>query len=194
MNSNNKKYFFHPSAEVEEGAQVGKNTNIWHNSHIRAGAEVGKNCILGQNVFVDSRAVIGNNVKIQNNVSVYNEVIIENDCFIGPSAVFTNVINPRAFIERKDEFKKTVVKKGATVGANATVVCGTVLGKYSFAGAGSVVAKDLDSYWLVYGNPARLRGFICKCGVKLKFTGKTARCRCSKKYRKVTPRKIIPTG
>ncbi|MGM0441388.1 MAG: acyltransferase [Elusimicrobiota bacterium] len=190
MSTENKKYFAHTTAQVEDGARIGRGTKIWNNSHVMPGASIGKNCILGQNIFVGGKARVGDNVKIQNNVSVYDDVIIEDDCFVGPSAVFTNVINPRAFIERKDEFMKTVLKKGATVGANATVVCGTTLGRYSFAGAGSVVTKDMKDFWLSYGNPARHRGFVCKCGVKLNFNGERTSCKCGSKYRKVSPEVI----
>ncbi|MEA3506691.1 MAG: acyltransferase [Elusimicrobiota bacterium] len=179
---NKKGYFAHKSAEIESGAVVGKGTKIWLNSHLMSGARVGENCNIGQNVFIGSKAVIGNGVKIQNNVSVYDDVIVEDDCFLGPSMVFTNVINPRAFIERKDEYRKTVVKKGASIGANATIVCGITLGKYSFIGAGSVVTKDVSAYRLVYGNPARPRGYVCKCGVKLSFSGDEAACSCGAQY------------
>ncbi len=164
-----KGVFIHPTAVVDEGAKIGDGTKIWHFSHIMSGAKIGRNCVIGQNVFVGKKAVIGNNVKIQNNVSVYDEVIIEDDVFCGPSMVFTNVINPRAFIERKHEFKKTLVKKGATIGANATIVCGITIGEYAFIGAGAVVVKDVKPYALVVGVPAKQIGWVCKCGVTLKF-------------------------
>ena len=131
------------------------------------GARIGERCSIGQNVNVGSKAILGNGVKVQNNVSIYDDVIIEDDVFCGPSMVFTNVINPRAFIERKNEYKLTLIKKGAAIGANTTIVCGIVLGEYCFIGAGSVVTKDIPSYALAYGNPARLHGWVCKCGVKL---------------------------
>ena len=157
----------HESAYVDQGAQVGSGTRIWHFSHIMAGAKIGKNCSLGQNVNVGSKAVLGNWVKVQNNVSIYDDVIIEDEVFCGPSMVFTNVINPRAFIERKQEYKKTIVRRGASIGANATIVCGVTLGAYCLVGAGSVVTKDVPAYAMVYGNPARVHGWMCKCGVKL---------------------------
>ena len=160
----NKPYFVHESSYVDEGAEIGEGTMIWHFCHIMAGAKIGKNCSLGQNVSIGSQAVIGNGVKIQNNVSVYDGVIMEDDVFCGPSCVFTNVTNPRAFIDRKHEFKKTIVKKGSTIGANATIVCGVVIGEYSLIGAGSVVTRDVPDYALVYGNPARVRGEINKSG------------------------------
>ena len=153
-------YFVHESSYVDEGAKIGSGTKIWHFCHIMKGAIIGSNCSIGQNVSVASRAVIGSGVKIQNNVSVYDDVIIEDDVFCGPSCVFTNVINPRAFIERKSEYKKTVIKKGSTIGANATIVCGVTIGEYAFIGAGSVVTKDVPPYALVYGNPARVHGKV----------------------------------
>jgi len=146
-----------------------------------AGAKMGKNCSLGQNVNVGSKAVLGNWVKVQNNVSIYDDVVIEDEVFCGPSMVFTNVINPRAFIERKHEYKKTIVRRGASIGANATIVCGVTLGAYCFVGAGSVVTKDVPAYALVYGSPARQHGWVCTCGVKL---NQELTCpECGKKYR-----------
>jgi UDP-2-acetamido-3-amino-2,3-dideoxy-glucuronate N-acetyltransferase len=159
-----KNYFVHESSYVDDGAEIGEGTKIWHFSHIMGGAKIGKNCSLGQNVNVGSRAIIGDGVKIQNNVSVYDDVIIEDDVFCGPSCVFTNVINPRAFVERKSEYKKTVVKKGASIGANATIVCGVTIGEYALIGAGSVVTKDVPAYALVYGTPARVMGKVDKEG------------------------------
>jgi UDP-2-acetamido-3-amino-2,3-dideoxy-glucuronate N-acetyltransferase len=163
-----KKYFVHESSYVDEGAEIGEGTKIWHFSHIMPGAKIGKNCSIGQNVNIGSRAVIGSRVKIQNNVSVYDDVIIEDDVFCGPSCVFTNVINPRAFVERKSEYKKTLVKQGATIGANATIVCGVTIGEYALVGAGSVVTKDIPAFTLAYGNPARMQGRVNKDGNKLK--------------------------
>ena len=145
------------------------------------GAKIGDMCSIGQNVNIGSRAVVGDNVKIQNNISIYDDVILEDDVFCGPSCVFTNVINPRAFIERKNEYRTTLVKKGATIGANATVVCGVTLGKYSLIGAGSVVTRDVPDYALFYGNPGRVHGYICSCGVKL--NDNYACPSCGKKYR-----------
>jgi UDP-2-acetamido-3-amino-2,3-dideoxy-glucuronate N-acetyltransferase len=160
-------FFVHESSYVDEGAVVGEGTKVWHFSHVMKGAKIGEACILGQNVNVGGGAVIGNRVKIQNNVSIYDDVVLEDDVFCGPSCVFTNVFNPRAFVERKKEYRPTVVKKGASIGANATVVCGVTLGAYCFVGAGSVVTKDVPPYALVYGSPARQRGWLCECGVKL---------------------------
>ena len=157
-------YFVHESTVIDEGAKIGKDTRIWHFSHLMPGAVVGENCQLGQNVFVDNNTRIGNNVKIQNNVSIYNNVVIEDDAFIGPSVVFTNVTNPRSFIERKNEFKKTVVKKGASIGANATLLCGIEIGEYALIGAGAVVTKDVPPFAIVTGNPARITGHTNKEG------------------------------
>ena len=162
-----KNYFVHESSYADEGAEIGEGTKIWHFCHIMSGAKIGKNCSLGQNVNIGSRAVIGNNVKIQNNVSVYDDVVIEDDVFCGPSCVFTNVINPRAFIERKNEYRKTLVKKGASIGANATIVCGVTIGEYALIGAGSVVTRDVPDYALVYGNPARGKGKVDREGEKV---------------------------
>lgn len=161
-----KLFFTHESSYVDEGAQIGEGTKIWHFCHIMSGAKIGKRCSIGQNVNISSRAVIGDGVKIQNNVSVYDDVIIEDDVFCGPSCVFTNVINPRAFVERKHEYKKTIVKKGASIGANATIVCGVTIGEYALIGAGSVVTKDIPSYALAYGNPARVQGEVDENGEK----------------------------
>lgn len=157
----------HESAYVDEGALVGSGTKVWHFSHVMGGAKIGKKCSVGQNVNVGGAAVIGDGVKIQNNVSIYDDVVIEDEVFCGPSCVFTNVINPRAFIERKHEYKRTLVMRGASIGANATIVCGSTLGEYSFVGAGSVVTHDVPPYAMVYGSPARVRGWMCRCGVKL---------------------------
>ena len=161
-------YFKHESSYVDEGAEIGEGTKIWHFCHIMSGAKIGSNCSLGQNVNVAGKAVIGNGVKIQNNVSIYDRVEIEDDVFCGPSMVFTNVINPRAFVERKTEYKKTVLKKGCSIGANATIVCGVTIGEYALVGAGSVVTKDVPPYSLVYGNPARVHGKVDKEGNILK--------------------------
>ena len=164
---NNGEYKIHESAYVDEGAIVGSGTRIWHFCHIMGGARIGEQCSLGQNVNVGARAILGDRVKVQNNVSIYDDVVIEDDVFCGPSMVFTNVINPRSFIERKNEYRKTLVGKGASIGANATVVCGAKLGEYCFVGAGAVVTKDVPAYALVYGSPARQHGWVCKCGNKL---------------------------
>lgn len=157
----------HYSAIVDAGAVIGDGTKIWHFTHISSGAEIGKNCTLGQNIYVASSAVIGNRVKIQNNVSIYDSVVIDDDVFCGPSVVFTNVLNPRAAIDRKLEYKKTHIKKGASIGANATIICGVVIGEYSLIGAGSVVTKDVLDYALVIGSPARHVGWVSRSGQKL---------------------------
>lgn len=161
------EFFAHETACIDDGAEIGAGTRIWHFSHVMPGSKLGKNCNLGQNVVISPQCVIGNNVKIQNNVSIYTGVNLEDDVFCGPSMVFTNVINPRSHIERKDEYKKTLVKQGATIGANATIICGATLGRYCFIGAGTVVTRDVPDYGLIVGNPGRLRGYVCSCGDKL---------------------------
>ena len=166
MSKNN--YFIHRSSYVDDNVEIGEGTKIWHFCHIMSGAKIGERCSLGQNVNVGGKAVIGNGVKIQNNVSIYDSVEIEDDVFCGPSMVFTNVINPRAFVERKTEYKKTILKKGCSIGANATIVCGVTVGEYALVGAGSVVTKDVPPYALVYGNPARVHGEVDKEGNILK--------------------------
>lgn len=175
-------YFLHESSYVDEGATIATGTKIWHFSHIMAGAKIGSKCSIGQNVNVGGKAIIGNGVKLQNNISVYDDVEIEDDVFCGPSMVFTNVVNPRAFVERKHEYKRTLVKKGASIGANATIVCGITLGNYCFIGAGSVVTRDVPSYALAYGSPAKVHGWICMCGIKL--NNNLVCPECGKKYYK----------
>jgi len=160
-------YQAHETAIIDEGATVGEETRIWHWTHISSGAVIGKNCSLGQNVFVGNKVIIGNNVKIQNNVSVYDNVILEDDVFCGPSMVFTNVYNPRSAIIRKDEYRDTLVKQGATLGANCTIVCGHTIGKYAFVGAGAVVNKDVPDYALMVGVPARQIGWMSEFGEQL---------------------------
>ncbi len=168
-----RDYFVHASSYVDEGAVIGSGTKIWHFCHIMPGAKIGERCNIGQNVFIAADVAIGNDVKIQNNISVYTGVTLEDEVFLGPSMVFTNVINPRSHVERKDEYKATLVKRGATIGANATILCGVTLGQYAFVGAGSVVTRDVPAYALVYGNPARLKGWMCQCGNKLPFNSQT---------------------
>jgi UDP-2-acetamido-3-amino-2,3-dideoxy-glucuronate N-acetyltransferase len=162
-----EKFFVHPTAIVDDGAQIGAGTKIWHFSHVLGGTVIGERCVLGQNVVIGPDVKIGNGCKLQNNVSVYKGVTLEDDVFCGPSMVFTNVINPRAFIERKDEFRPTLVKKGATIGANATIVCGNTIGEYAMIGAGAVVTKDIPAYALVIGAAARRIGWVSKSGDRL---------------------------
>lgn len=159
--------FIHPSAIVDEGAQIGGESRIWHFSHICTGARIGQNCSLGQNVFIASRVIIGNNVKIQNNVSVYDNVVLEDDVFCGPSMVFTNVYNPRAAVSRKDEYRDTVVRRGATLGANCTIICGVTIGEYAFVVAGAVINRDIPPYALMVGVPARQIGWMSRHGERL---------------------------
>ncbi|MBN1666148.1 MAG: N-acetyltransferase [Anaerolineales bacterium] len=162
-------YFVHESSWVDDGAEVGSGTRIWHFCHVMPRARIGRGCNIGQNTFIASDTVLGNNVKIQNNVSIYTGVIIEDDVFLGPSMVFTNVVNPRSHVLRRDQYQTTLVKRGASIGANATVVCGITLGRYCFIGAGSVVTRDVPDYALVYGNPGRIQGWMCQCGIRLNF-------------------------
>lgn len=182
-------YFVHESSYIDDGAEIGAGTKIWHFCHVMPRARIGEKCNIGQNVLVSSDVTIGNNVKIQNNVSLYTGVIVEDDVFLGPSMVFTNVVNPRSHVNRKNEYQKTLVQKGASIGANATIVCGTTLGRYCFVGAGSVVTRNVPDYALVYGSPARVRGWMCQCGEQLTFEitdgVETAVCNsCGDAYRK----------
>ena len=169
-------YFAHESAYVDEGAVVGAGTKIWHFCHVMPGAVIGERSSLGQNVVVMPGTRIGNNVKIQNNVSIYEGVVLEDDTFCGPSCVFTNVINPRSHVSRKAEYRQTLVRRGASIGANATIVCGATLGEYSFIGAGAVVTSDVPAYALMVGVPARRVGWICQCGERLQLRSGGARC------------------
>lgn len=162
-------FFSHDTSVIDYGCQIGENTKIWHFTHVMPNAIIGNNCNIGQNVFIDNNVKIGNGVKIQNNVSVYNSVIVEDDCFLGPSMVFTNVINPRAHIERKHEYKTTLLKKGTTIGANATIVCGITLGRFCLVGAGAVVIRDVPDYALIVGNPSKQIGWVSEAGIKLNF-------------------------
>ncbi len=178
----NSNIFIHESSFIDEPSNIGEGTKIWHYCHVMPNAKIGNNCVLGQNVFVGSTAVLGNNVHVQNNVSIYDDVILQDDTFCGPSMVFTNVINPRSFINRKSEYKKTIVKKGATIGANATIVCGNTIGEYAFVGAGSVVTKDIPAYAQVVGVPAQIISYRCKCGEALNLDEipiiRSVKCKC----------------
>lgn len=182
------EYFVHESSYVDDPCEIGAGTKIWHFSHIMKNSSIGEHCNIGQNVVISPGCVVGNNVKIQNNVSVYTGVTLEDDVFCGPSMVFTNVINPRSHVERKDEYKATLVRQGATIGANATIVCGLTLGAYAFVGAGAVVTRDVPDYAVVYGSPAKVRGWACKCGLMLEFNAdeekQTAGCSCGLAYQK----------
>jgi len=176
--------FVHESSYVDEGATVGAGTRIWHFCHVMPGAVIGERCTLGQNVVVMPGTRLGNNVKVQNNVSIYEGVVLEDDVFCGPSCVFTNVSNPRAHVSRRHEFRPTRVKRGASIGANATIVCGITLGEYSFIGAGAVVTSDVPPHALMIGVPARRVGWMCRCGERLQVRDKTASCgACGTSYR-----------
>jgi len=176
-------YFVHQSSFVDEGARIGKGTKVWHFSHVMPGAVIGARCNLGQNVVVMPGTRIGDNVKIQNNVSIYEGVELESDVFCGPSCVFTNVMNPRSHISRKDQYQKTLVRRGSSIGANATIVCGVTLGEYSFIGAGAVVTTDVLPYALMVGVPARRVGWMCQCGERLAVSDRRARCAaCGSSY------------
>ena len=169
MSNNEQEYFAHPSAIIDEGCNIGKGTKIWHFTHIMCNCTIGENCNFGQNVVVSPGVVLGKNVKVQNNVSIYTGVICEDDVFLGPSMVFTNVINPRSAVNRKSEYAQTIVRHGASIGANATIVCGHEIGAFSFIGAGAVVTKEVPAYALVVGNPARQTGWMSEYGHRLKF-------------------------
>ena len=183
-------YFAHETAVIDEPCVIGAGTKIWHFSHVMRDSRIGARCNIGQNVVVSPRCVIGDNVKIQNNVSIYTGVMIEDDVFCGPSMVFTNVINPRSFIERKDEYRQTLVRRGASIGANATIVCGVTLGRYCVVGAGGVVTRDVPDYAVVYGNPARIRSWICYCGIGIELGADDAKkseaacTACGRRYRR----------
>jgi len=179
----NSKVFIHESSYIDEPCTIGQGTKIWHFSHIMRDCIIGQNCNIGQNVVISPNVVLGSNVKIQNNVSIYTGVICKDDVFLGPSCVFTNVINPRSHVSRKDEYRQTVVGKGASIGANATIVCGNNIGMYALIGAGAVVTKDIPEYALAVGNPARVKGWVCECGEKLEFKDNESQCNvCGKQY------------
>jgi UDP-2-acetamido-3-amino-2,3-dideoxy-glucuronate N-acetyltransferase len=196
LNHARRDFFVHETSVVEEPCRIGTGTRIWHFSHIMPDTTIGDNCVIGQNVFIGQGVKVGNRVKIENNVSIFEGVTLEDDVFCGPSCVFTNVVNPRSFISRRHEFKPTLVKKGATIGANATIICGNSIGEYAFIGAGSVVTRDVPDYALVYGNPARVHGWVCQCGGKLDFgSDNQTRCpECSKIYLKRGDRIEIKGG
>lgn len=182
-----KTYFAHKTAVIDKGATIGAGSSVWHFSHISTGATIGKGCKLGQNVFVAPNVVIGDNVKIQNNISLYEGVILEDNVFCGPSCVFTNIFNPRCLYPRNSKkfYRKTLVKNGASLGANATILCGVTIGRNAFVGAGAVVTHDIPDYGLVYGNPARLAGWMCVCGEKLIFKNNKAKCKsCRRVFKK----------
>lgn len=169
-----KNYFVHESSYIDEPCEIGEGTKIWHFSHVMKNSKIGRHCNIGQNVVISPDVTIGDNVKLQNNVSVYTGVELEDDVFCGPSMVFTNVVNPRSQVSRKDEYRKTLVKRGASIGANATVVCGHTIGRFAFIGAGAVVTRDIPDYALIVGNPGRLAGWMCECGIKLAFSRDSA--------------------
>ena len=180
-----RDYFVHPTAVVDEPVDIGEGTKIWHFTHVMSGARIGTNCVIGQNVFIGSGAVLGNSTKVQNNVSIYDGVVLEDHVFCGPSMVFTNVFNPRSFISRKKEFRNTLVRRGATIGANVTIVCGNTIGQYAFIGAASVVTRDVPDYALVYGNPGKVKGWVCQCAEEIVFRSGKALCKaCGRSYGK----------
>ena len=176
-------FYVHPTAVIDQPCEIGSGTRVWHFSHVMAGARIGENCILGQNVYVDREVRIGNGCKIQNNVSVYKGVLLEDRVFCGPSVTFTNVLNPRAFIERKEEFRPTTVGEGSTLGANSTIVCGLEIGRFSLVGAGAVVVRDVPPHALVVGVPARQAGWVCHCGTTLPEGGEPVCRSCGNRYR-----------
>ena len=178
-----RAYFVHPSSFVDEPCAIGPGTKIWHFSHVMKDSAIGRDCNIGQNVVVSPGVMVGDGCKIQNNVSLYTGVVLEDHVFCGPSMVFTNVVNPRSEIVRKDEYKRTLVRRGASLGANCTIVCGVTIGEYAFVGAGAVVTRDVPDYALVVGNPARRTGWMCRCGIKLEVSGARARCAaCGAEY------------
>jgi UDP-2-acetamido-3-amino-2,3-dideoxy-glucuronate N-acetyltransferase len=195
MDVENKNYYAHPTAIIDEGCEIGGGTKIWHFSHIMSNCKIGQNCNLGQNVVVSPEVVLGNNVKVQNNVSIYTGVTCDDDVFLGPSCVFTNVINPRSSINRKSEFTETHVGKGATIGANATIVCGHDIGEYAFIGAGAVITKNIEPYALWVGNPAKQMGWMSEYGHRLAFnTEGVALCEESKELYQLKEGKVYKIG
>lgn len=177
-------YQAHPLSIVDTGCEIGSGTRIWAGTHVMRGARIGEGCNIGENCFIEGGVVVGNAVTVKNNVALYDGAVVEDDVFLGPSCVFTNVINPRAFVSRKHAFRKTIVQKGASIGANATLICGHTVGRYAFVGAGAVVSRDVPDYALVYGTPAKIHGWVCKCGCKLAFRDNMAVCaECGSTYR-----------
>ncbi len=185
--SGKQEYFLHESSYVDEGCDIGAGTQIWHFSHVLKGSKIGRDCKIGQNVVIGPNVTVGNGCKIQNNISLYEGVTLEDEVFCGPSMVFTNVFNPRSAIPRMSELRPTLVKKGTTIGANATIICGNTIGQYAFIGAGAVITKDVPDYALVIGNPGRIEGWMCKCGVKLSFDKHgIGKCKtCAQIYKKI---------
>jgi UDP-2-acetamido-3-amino-2,3-dideoxy-glucuronate N-acetyltransferase len=195
-----RSYFAHETAVIDEGAEVGEGTTIWHFSHVLKNSRVGRNCRIGQNVVIGPNVTVGDGVKIQNNVSVYDGVTLEDQVFCGPSMVFTNVFNPRSEIRRMEELRPTLVRRGASLGANCTILCGVTIGEYAFVGAGAVVTRDVPDYALVYGNPGRVQGWVCRCGAKLEFDRDGARATCApcgaayvRDHQSVRPTEAVPS-
>lgn len=177
-------YRAHPLSIVDPDCEIGSGTRIWAGTHVMCGARIGEGCNIGENCFIEGGVVVGSHVTVKNNVALYDGAVVEDDVFLGPSCVFTNVINPRAFVSRKHAFRKTIVQKGASIGANATLICGHTIGRYAFVGAGAVVSRDVPDYALVYGTPAKIHGWVCKCGCKLTFRDNMAVCsECGSAYR-----------
>ncbi len=177
-------YRAHPMSIVDPDCEIGSGTRIWAGTHVMCGARIGEGCNIGENCFIEGGVVVGSHVTVKNNVALYDGAVVEDDVFLGPSCVFTNVVNPRAFVSRKHAFRKTIVQKGASIGANATLICGHTVGRYAFVGAGAVVSRDVPDYALVYGTPAKIHGWVCKCGCKLTFRDNMAVCsECGSAYR-----------
>ena len=195
MKIRDEDVFVHESACIDDGVKIGKGTKVWHFSHVMKGTTIGENCSLGQNVLVGPNVTVGNNVKIQNNISVYEGVTLEDDVFCGPSMVFTNVDRPRSgFPTGHEAYLKTVIKKGASIGANATIVCGHTVGEHAFIGAGAVVTKDVPAHAIVYGNPAQIHSWVCECGAKLEFQDGKAICsKCKQHYQRIGENRIERT-
>lgn len=188
----NTSVYIHPTSIIDDDVEIGEGTRIWHWSHIMSGSKVGANCNIGENAFIETGVVLGDNVKVKNNVALYTGLVCEDNVFIGPNAVFTNVANPRSFIERKDSFQQTTIKHGATIGANATIICGNDIGEYAFIGAGSVVTRSVPAYTMVVGNPARFFSYVCSCGFRLNESLECAEC--GRQYHLDETGQICPIG